>query len=351
MALYLSNADVRRALDMPTCVAEFEAAVLELAAGRAANAPRSHGYLPGPTAGSVFRLKLFHGGVTARGVYALRVLTDFLAPETVAGVERQAEDRRFNKLFVFSLATGDLLGIVEDDYLQRLRVGAESATIARHLTRPDATTVGLLGSGRQAATQLLGLCAVRPIQAVRVYSPTAAHREAFAAQMTAALGLPVTPVDDAQAAVRGADIVVAATNTSEPVLHGAWLEPGMHVISLVNSDKHLPRREVDDALMARCTPIVISTREQVENDEPADIYEPLRRRLIGWDKLVPMADLAAGRHPGRTSREQITLHKNNGLSIQFAVAAAAALERAHVQGLGLEVPAAIFGSGREAALV
>lgn len=351
MAVYLSNDDVRQVLTMSACIEAFDSALQELAEGRAANEPRSHGYLAGPRDGTVFRMKLFHGGVTALGMYALRVLTDFLEPRTVAGMERETQERRFNKILVFSLETGDLVGVVEDDFLQRLRVGAESAVVARRLARHDAEVVGLLGSGRQAVTQLLGLAEVRPLREVRVFSPTAARRQDFAVRMSDRLGIPVVAVDEAVAAVRGADIVVAATNTTEPVLHGAWLEPGMHVISLVNSDKRLRRREVDDEVLRRCDPIIISARDQVANDEPADIFDPLRAGIIQWDALTPMVELFASDHPGRLRDDQITLHKNNGLAIQFVAAAAVALQAACERGLGEKLPELLSSSGRQSRLV
>ena len=344
MAIYLSNVEVGAVLDMASCIELFEEALRELAEGRATNEPRAHGYLPGRDPGTLFRMKLFHGGVASLGAYAVRVVTDALVPGTVAGMRRSAHRRGFDKILVFSLDDGDLIGIVEDDLLQRIRVGAESAVVARKLARPDAGVVGLLGSGRQAATQLHGLAAVRPLREVRVYSPTREHRETFAARMTEELRVPVSAVGDARDAVAGADLVVTATNTSEPVLHGSWLEPGMHVISLVNSDKRLRRRELDDEVLRRCDPIVISARDQVANDEPADIFEPLRAGLIDWQELVPMVELFAD-HPGRRSDDQVTLHKNNGMSIQFVAAAAAALDAARELGLGLHLPDVLQASG------
>src|SRR5665811_1221340 len=91
VAVYLSNDDVRQVLTMSACIEALDSALQELAEGRAANEPRSHGYLAGPRDGTVFRMKLFHGGVTALGMYALRVLTDFLEPRTVAGMERETQ--------------------------------------------------------------------------------------------------------------------------------------------------------------------------------------------------------------------------------------------------------------------
>lgn len=346
MAIYLSNNDVRRVLDMPRCIEAFDMALRELSEGRAVNQPRSHSYLPGPQPDSVFRIKLFNGGVTALGTYALRVLTDFLEMRSVGDTKRQVQDRRFNKILVFSLESGDLIGVVEDDYLQRLRVGAESAVVARQLARADSEVVGLLGSGRQAVTQLLGLAEVRPLREVKVFSPTLEHRQMFADRMSGELGIPVRAVDEAREAIRGADIVVAATNSSNPVLHGTWLEPGMHAISLVNSDKHHRRREVDDEVMRICNPIIISDYEQVASDEPADIFDPLRSGLIDWDKLISMADLF-GNHPGRVSEDQITMHKNNGLSIQFAAATAIAVQGALELGIGREIPDFLSSSGPE----
>src|SRR5687768_8647477 len=117
-------------------------------------------------------------------------------------------------MLLFSLENGSLLAILPDGIIQRLRVGASSALATRAMARADARTVGQVGAGAQAASQLVGLAAVRDLERVRVFSPTPARRHKFADDLSERLGIPVEPVDDARAAVEGADIALAATNSA-----------------------------------------------------------------------------------------------------------------------------------------
>src|SRR5262249_55167310 len=135
-------------------------------------------------------------------------------------------------VFLFSMETGELISIFPDGEMQRIRVGATNAIAAKYLAKPDAASVGLLGSGFQALTQLTGMIAVRPIRSVGVYSPNREHREAFATEWSGKLQLQITPSQSARECVDGADIVIAATNSAEPVFEQEWVQPGMFLTSI-----------------------------------------------------------------------------------------------------------------------
>lgn len=126
---------------------------------------------------------------------------------------------------LYRLKDGELLALLDGRHITDLRTGAASGVIARKVTIPGPVTVGLIGSGHQAATQLEALAAVYSVRSAAVFSPTAANREAFARRMSERLGFPVSPVDSAQAAVRGHAVVAAASSArgAEPVLRGEWL--------------------------------------------------------------------------------------------------------------------------------
>ncbi|MBI2324049.1 MAG: hypothetical protein HYU87_03690, partial [Chloroflexi bacterium] len=126
-------------------------------------------------------------------------------------------------------STGEPLAILPDGYLQRLRVGATNGLAAKRLARADARTVGLIGSGWQAGGQVMALCAVRPVERIRCYSTSVEHRDAFAREWSPKLGVDVQPVGSPEAAVRGADVVLCATNSVEHVFFTRWVEPGMHL--------------------------------------------------------------------------------------------------------------------------
>lgn len=163
----------------------------------------------------------------------------------------------FSKLgFVFDDADGRVLGVIHLDRLSWLRTGATSGVATEHAAREDARTLGLVGSGKQARSQLLAVAAVRDVETARVYSPTRANREAFAEEANAKTDVDVTPVGEAREAVAGCDVVCTATTSPEPVIDGDWLDPGTHVNAI---GAHYPeQREVDTRTVRRSTVIVDS---------------------------------------------------------------------------------------------
>jgi alanine dehydrogenase len=152
----------------------------------------------------------------------------------------------------------------------------------------------------------------------------------------------VVPVDGPRNAVAGSDIVVVATNSNEPVFDGRWLEPGTFVSSIVNSDKVLRRRDLDDESFRRAATIVVSTRDQIKNDEPIWLTEGLASGAVTWDRIWEIGELVCGKTPRRKDDSEITILKNNGLSVQFAGVGAAVMQRAKERGLGRELPSYLF---------
>lgn len=342
MTLLLTNDDVERVLDMPGALAALEPVYRDLPEGRAVNRPQSQTYLPGPLPGSSYCLKTVEGGAEALGVMAIRLTSDVLRTETVEGVARRVKvpaapgGRFLGLVLLFSLESGSLLAILPDGIIQQLRVGASSALAARAMARADARTVGLVGAGAQARSQLLGLAAVRDLERVRVYSPTAARRCAFAGELAARLGVPVEPMDDARGAVEGADIVLAATNSATPVIDAAWLRPGMHV-------GFIREFEMSDAVLARADRVITHTKQgDIDHHTPTGqeaLAQTQRGRGIVWGNYPDLAEILAGRASGRDSADELTMFMNNfGVGIQFAALGACAYEGARDRGLGRKLP-------------
>jgi len=221
-----------------------------------------------------------------------------------------------------------------------------SAVGTAELARRDCRTLGLYGTGRQARRHLVAMCAIRPIERVRVYSRSAENRAAFVARMRPEIDAEIVALDDPRAVARGADLICLATGSNTPVLFGDWLEPGQHVTSIVASNKGVleqgsvtrPRREFDDAVVARADLIMATLKEQAIVDEQGDLFEPVSNGVVAWDDMVDMGALIAGKAHGRQSPEQITLFKQNSdQGVGFMALARLAHDTASARGIGVEI--------------
>lgn len=346
MTLILDNADVERVLTVEACLAALELAFRDYADGRAVNRPRSHTY----TAlgeGHHYLFKSMDGSLPRYGVHAIRLSSDHIHELSRDGRRRReklplAQGQRYVGLvMLFDIHRLEPLAIIQDGFLQRLRVGCTSALAAKYLARPEASVVGLIGSGWQAGAQLLAIRQVRPIKAYRAYSPNAERLRAFCQEFSNRLGQPVEPVRSARDAVEGADIVACATNSHDPVLDGDWLAPGQHVGSVQG-------HELDGRTLERAALIVVRSREPATfhyAPAQAPVEAGERKRLderLGR-KVVELSAVVTGR-AGRRSPDDITLFTgggtgaSSGLGIQFAAVGYAVYEAARAAGLGRQIP-------------
>lgn len=284
----------------------------------------------------------------------LAVHQSFAPAQRAVGLFAHAGEKESASL-VWDMETGELLSIVLGRIMTGwpipgvvdLRTPATSAVGTRRLARTEASTVGVIGSGRQARGHLAATAAIRPIRSAKVYSRTPEHRERYADEMAEALRIGVQAVGSAREAVEGVDIVLLMTNASEPVLFGDWLEPGQHVTSvvggnLVRDDRGRPlgppRRDLDDRVIERSAAIVINSRAQAEQDYQGDIMVPIERGILSWQRVGELGELLNAQVPGRTSPDQITLYKNNaGQGVADVALAALVVQRARERGLGAEI--------------
>jgi len=221
-----------------------------------------------------------------------------------------------------------------------------SAVGTAELARPDCRTLGLYGTGRQARRHLITMCAIRPIERVRVYSRRAENRAAFVARMRNEIDAEIVAVDDPQTVARGADLICLATGSNVPVLFGDWLEPGQHVTSIVASNKGVvqqgsvarARREFDDEVVARAEVIMATLKDQAIVDEQGDLFEPVQSGIIAWDDVFDMGELLTGRATGRRSADQITLFKQNSdQGVGYMALARLLHDKAAAAGIGMEI--------------
>jgi len=231
--------------------------------------------------------------------------------------------------------TGSLLAIIEADHLGRIRTGAASGVATQYLARPDAAHAGVIGTGRQARTQLEAVAAVRSIRGARVFGRDAERREAFAREMTDRLGFGVEAVESAEAAVRGSDIVITATSSRDPVLHGEWLEPGAHVNAI--GANMLNRRELDDESLSRAALITVDSIEQAK-EEAGDLVHGLPAAGGDWNRVIELHDVVAGARPGRKSASDITIFKSSGIALWDVISAGYLYQQALAERKGRKIP-------------
>lgn len=221
---------------------------------------------------------------------------------------------------LFDAETTLPLASIEADDLGRLRTGAASGVATKLLAPQSASSLGLIGAGWQAETQLEAIAAVRQLDEVRVHSRTAERREAFAAKMSAQLGSKIRPVATAQEAVEGSAIVVTITNTKEPVVKGEWLSPGCHINAA--GSNHAGRRELDADAVSRARLVTTDSMEQARL-ESGDLVLAAEEGKFDWGQAVELGAVAAGLSPGRESDDQITLFASQGLAAQDLIVAEA----------------------------
>ncbi len=351
MVLVLKNKEIEDLVPMSEEIDAIEQAYREMGEGKAVNSPRARLRVqaPGKKEGVQYYFNNIMGLVPGMKSMGLRIDSSFSEEEEVAGTRRRVYPGNYVGLvFLFDMETCDLLAIMDDHVISVFRVGATSGVAAKYLARKDAKTMGLLGSGEQARSQLLAACAVRNLDKVKVFSPTRANRERFAAEMTGKAGVEIIPVRSAEEAVRGSDIVTAATNTVEPVVNGEWLGEGCFVNSIVGGDGYLPRMELDDEVIRRASLVVVGYRRQIIIDRQAEFHERLQRGLIKEDDLHELGELLTGKCRGRQDEKEIILFKNNtGMGIQFAATARKLYEAARAKGIGTELPSELFVTDRE----
>ena len=317
MPLLLTEAEVKSVFTMPMALELVQTSFERLADGQATLQYRQRLHVPGKGV-----LNHMAAADLTTGYMGLKIYS--IAPEGA----------RF-LVTLFSAATGELLALIEADYLGQVRTGAASGVATKFMAREDARVAAIIGTGLQARTQLEAIAPVRRLQTIRAYGRDPGRREAFAKEMTARLGILVVPVASAQEAVRGAHIVITSTTSKEPVLEGRWLEAGTHVNAIgVNQAQ---KRELDTEAVLRSNFIAADSREQ-SKIEAGDLIQAFAGDASKWGLVHEFAEVVAGKIKPRTAADQITLFKSNGVATEDIVVAGRIYEIARQRKLGREVP-------------
>lgn len=234
-------------------------------------------------------------------------------------------------MILFSARTGLVEALLLDNgYLTDVRTAAAGAVAARHLARPDAAVAAIFGAGMQAGLQLQALALVRPIREARIWARDAQKASKAAAELSRKLGFLVATVADPRAAVRGADIIVTTTPAERPILMADWLEPGQHVTAMGSDSEH--KNEIDPAVFARATYIADRLSQTRRLGELA---HAIRTGVATADQpFAELGEVIAGKRPGRTKADEITLADLTGTGVQDTAIANLAAARARTAGAG-----------------
>jgi alanine dehydrogenase len=235
---------------------------------------------------------------------------------------------------LFDPETGALRSVMDARYITEVRTAAVSAVSVRHMARADATRLGLIGAGVQARSHLEVFAAVRHLTDVAVWSPDANEVDAFVRDLSGQIGLPLRRADSAEQAVAGADLVVLATSSDQPVVRNEWIADGAHVVSVGACRPH--QREMDPRLVARGRLVVDSLEAAVI--ESGDVVSGIAEGYFGRDHLVAeLGAVAAGLVPGRTRTDEVTIFKSLGLAVEDVATGDLVARRAEAMGLGVRL--------------
>lgn len=322
--LVIDAPTVRRLLSMARCIDVMEEALSALARGDAMNPLRS--ILGLPFAGSA--LAVMPAAQLAPPVFGVKVISVF-PQNREAGLETHQ-----GAVLLFEAEHGRPVALVDASEVTALRTAAVSGVATRALARPDADDLAMLGSGTQARTHLDAMLAVRPVLRVRAWSPTRERLEAFAAEASERHGIHVEAVADPRAAVDGASLICTVSGAREPVVHGHWLAPGVHVNAVGSA---LPgARELDGEVLHRAR-LFVDRRESALN-ESGDILLAMAEGAIGQDHiLAELGEVLIGSAAGRTGTDDVTLFKSLGLAVEDVATARAVLDEARRQGAGTTI--------------
>ncbi len=318
MALWLNEADVRAVLDPGELIGAMESALAAFSAQAVVQPVR--------TALEIADRSFF---AVMPALYPERRALGAKLVTVVPANAARGLHTHLAAIALFDAETGEFLAVLDGRYITEVRTAAASAVSARHLARPEARVLGILGSGVQAASHLAALRRVLALGEVRAWSPTRENLLRFAAAHPGVCAAP-----SAEAAVRGADVVVVATTAVTPAVRSEWVSDGAHVIAL--GACRPSQQELDPELVARARLVVDSRAAALQ--EAGDIVQPIRAGRFGAEHVAAeLGEVIGGMKAGRTSVEQVTLFKSLGLAVEDVTAAALAYRRARERGLGQEL--------------
>ncbi|MCH8744975.1 MAG: ornithine cyclodeaminase family protein [Chloroflexi bacterium] len=315
MALFLRDQEVNQCVSMDDMLGAIESMQRHFGQGEAYNLPRRKIIAPSG------QLAVMGGGLFYEGVMGVKTYT------VVNG-------QYSFQVSLYDANTGRLICYTQANRLGQLRTGATTGVAVKYLSKSNAATVGIIGTGHQASTQLEAVCKIRKVSLIKAYSRTAQRRDAFAKTMTDSLGVKVTSSASSEAAVQNSDIVICIAAAMDPVLEGKWISPGCTIIGAGPTTWRA--KEVDDDTLTRADRIFVDSAEQAPL-EAGDMSSAVDRGILQWNQLQELRHVVAGNIKGREGDQEIIYAKLMGTGVADVAAAKLAYDRAKAQGLGTEM--------------
>lgn len=315
MALFLKDEDVAQCVTMDAMLEAIESMQRQYGDGQAHNMTRRK------IIADSGMLSVMGGGLFHQGLLGVKTYT------VVKGAYSF-------QVSLYDANTGELLLYTQANRLGQLRTGATTGVAVKHLANPEDATVGIIGTGGQAPTQLEALSKVRGIKKIKAYSRTQERREEFARRMTDTMGVEVSAVTSNEDAVRDCDIVLCIAATMDPVVEAAWLKDGSTLIGAGPTTWRA--REVDEAVITRAGKLIVDSTEQAAI-EAGDLCSAVDKGIIQWSKVHELRHVVSGAVTGRDSNDQVVYAKIMGTGVADVAAAKLAYDSAKAAGLGTEM--------------
>ncbi len=319
--LILNHAEVEELLAMRDCIDVMADAFADLARGEVEQPLRTI-FRPPNVKGVMALMPTFRGG--DRPLFGLKAICVFPGNAAIG------KDAHQGGVMLFDGLTGELLAMANASAVTAIRTAAVSGLATKVLANEDAGDLALIGAGVQARKHLEAMACARDIRRVRVTALRFEHAKLFAEQMQPTIAIPIEPVETAAEAVHGADIIVTATTTRDPVVRREWISAGAHINAIGTFSPKA--REIDSATMAAAN--VFTDRRESAFNEAGDYLLAAQEGMIGPDDVAELGDVLIGSNPGRTSPDEITLFKSLGLAIEDLAATFYLYQKAREQKAG-----------------
>jgi len=217
------------------------------------------------------------------------------------------------RVFLHDMDNGELLSVMDGNYMGMIRTGAVTGVATRFMSREDSSSLGVFGTGFQSVGQIMAVCKVRDITRIRIYGRDEERRIKFCGHMSEMLNMEVTPVSKPNDVLSDSDIVITSTSSSEPVFDGNFVERGTHINAI--GGNFVFKREIDETTISKSDVISVESVEQCRF-EAGELIPSIEKGRLHWDDLIELGYIVAGKEKGRNKTDEVTLFKSVGIAME-----------------------------------